>query len=133
MTTDEKPIEIEHITSIKKIDTDKQIVWGIVYEPDTVDSQSDFASAEEIEKMAHLFLEEYNQIGLMHEELLGKGARVVESYLAPENFILGDGKVKKGAWIMATHVIDSDIWQRIKKGELTAYSIGGYGRRKSNE
>ena len=75
MTIDEeKPIEIEHIVTIKKINVEKQIVYGIIYEPDIIDNQFDFASAEEIEKTAHLFLEEYNQIGLIHQELLGPQA-----------------------------------------------------------
>lgn len=40
---------------ILKADSEKHTVTGIVYEPDTEDSQGDFMTAEEIEKAAHYF------------------------------------------------------------------------------
>ncbi|MBU0650251.1 hypothetical protein KKG63_03610 [Patescibacteria group bacterium] len=126
----EQTIETNRITEFRKVDEERQIVWGVVYEPDKVDTQGDFASAEEIEKAAHQFLEGYNQVGLMHNESLSKKANVVENYLAPIDFILGEGKVKKGAWVMAVHIVDNDIWEQVKKGELNAFSMGGISQRR---
>jgi len=124
-------INIEQVSSIRKIDIEKQIVWGIVYEPNKVDSQGDFATADEIEKACHGFLRDYNQIGLMHEDTLSKQQAVtVESYIAPMDFVLGNEIVKQGSWVMAVHIQHNDIWQKVKTGEIAAFSMGGLGKRR---
>ncbi len=43
----------------KEADAQK-LVYGIVYEPDTVDAHEDFMTAAEIEKVAHGFLKGYS-------------------------------------------------------------------------
>ncbi|MGQ7174092.1 XkdF-like putative serine protease domain-containing protein, partial [Escherichia sp. R-CC3] len=41
---------------IKSDDEEKRLVYGIVYEPDTLDAHGDFTDAETIEKAAHEFM-----------------------------------------------------------------------------
>jgi hypothetical protein len=108
---------------------EKQIVYGIVLEPETVDSQGDIYSAAEIEGACHRYLEDFQNVGHMHVALINQSASVVESYIAPIDFELGGATVKKGSWVVAMHVTNADLWAQIKAGELTGFSIGGWAQR----
>lgn len=108
---------------------DKRIVYGIVLEPETADSQGDIYSAAEIEQAAHLFVSDYENIGAMHKALVNDGAEMVESYLAPCSFDMGGQHVIQGTWIMAIHITSDSLWEQVKSGELTGLSIGGFADR----
>jgi SAM-dependent methyltransferase len=112
---------------ILKVNQEKQIVYGIVLSPGEIDLQGDIVSEEEIEKCCHKFMLESQKIFFQH--LMPASAKVVESYIAPQDLTLGSGQVKKGAWVMAVKVLDSEIWESVKKGKITGFSIGGYGKR----
>jgi DNA adenine methylase len=122
---------------IFKVDDEKHIVYGKALVPDRVDSQGDIVSKQDIETAAHNFLiniqkayaelvssgantTNASQIGLMHKVFKGVGGfgYVVESYIDPS-----------GSWILGTMVTDPTIWQMIKDGQITGYSIGGNGTR----
>ena len=99
----------------------------MVLEPDTVDAQGEKVDAEEIEKACHAFMAS-RVIGLEHE---GQAkAELVENYIAPVNFEIGSEKIKKGTWIVGVKVHDPEIWRKIKSGELTGFSIGGYAMKR---
>lgn len=110
-----------------KAEGEKQIAYGVVYEPDRVDTDGDSASAEAIEEAAHQYLADFSDINLMHERPLGNRVKVVESYIAPVDFNIGDQYIKKGSWIMAVKVDDDDLWKAIKEKKLNAFSIEGTG------
>ena len=112
---------------IVKASMDEGLIYGIVLEPEVVDAQDDIVSADEIRKAAHSFMQD-GVIGLLHEDK-APSTMLVESYIAPTDFILGEQEVKKGAWIMVTKVEDEDIKKRVEKGEITGYSIGGFAKR----
>lgn len=119
---------------IAKIDDDKRIVKGVVYEPDVSDAHDDQMDEVEIEKAAHLFMEKqhtYN-IDKQHDLEADKGY-VVESYVAPCDMVLGDQAIAKGSWIAAVKVTDDDTWDDIKKGEITGFSMWGVGKREEVE
>ena len=108
---------------------EERFVLGVVLEPETVDAQGDVYSADEIRKAAHLFLEEYGGVGLMHQVSVADRVKIVESYLAPDDFAIGDATVKKGTWLLGVHVLDDALWADVKAGRLTGLSIGGTARR----
>lgn len=108
---------------------EKRLVYGIVLEPETPDSQGDIYSAEEVEAAAHGFMANYQNVGSMHRVLVNDGAEVVESYIAPGDFSVGDQKVQAGTWILVVHVMSDTLWQQVTTGELTGFSIGGYAER----
>lgn len=114
------------IAFVEKND-EQQLVYGIVLEPDTVDAQNDVVKAADIETAAHNFMMKSQTIGKQHQE--EANAKIVESYIAPADFMLGAQAVKKGSWVMVTKVLDAELWQGVKKGDITGYSIGGYGKR----
>lgn len=113
---------------IAKSEDDKQIVTGIVLEPDEVDLQNDTISPDEIEAAAHRFLSRYNRLtkmGLMHQMFGDIGVELVESWIAREDTTMGGAPVKKGSWLMSVHVTSKALWGKVKDGAITGFSIGG--------
>ncbi len=106
-------------------DGDQHFILGIMLEPETVDSQKEIYSAEEIEAAAHHYLEVHRNVGYMHKELINDKVKLVESYVTRSDMVIGNQKVKKGTWIVGLLVLDHEIWKQIKSGELTGLSIGG--------
>ena len=106
------------------VDEEKQVVYGIVLQPDEVDLQFDTISAEEIQKAAWKYLQS-PVIGLRHKESI-PDARPVESYIAPCAFELGGETVKAGSWAMAVHIESETLWKSVKSGELSGFSIGAF-------
>ncbi|MBC2682732.1 hypothetical protein HAU06_00710 [Bacillus toyonensis] len=113
---------------ILKTEEEKQLVTGVVYEPDVEDSHGDIMTAEEIEKAAYTFMENYQHIDKQHDEIAGKGT-VVENWIAKSDMTVGEQEVKAGTWLMTVRVDDADTWEEIKKGEVTGFSMGGFGER----
>jgi hypothetical protein len=125
---------------IVKRDEPRQIAYTVVLEPctaeTTIDTQGDYYAAEDIELAAHGFMAQVAKgaggSGLMHrgDELIGYP---VESYIAPIDFVLGDGEqmqvVKAGSWVVGMHYPDPAIWADIVKGKYAALSVQGRGIR----
>lgn len=123
-------VPIQKEIRIAKTDEDKQVVLGVVYQPDTPDAHDDQMTAGEIEKAAHLFMQDqhtYN-IDKQHDLDADKGY-VVESYIAPCEMTIGDQVIAKGSWVAGVKVTDTDTWDSIKKGEITGFSMWGIGKR----
>lgn len=113
---------------ISKSDVEQRLVYGIVLEPDEVDAQNDTINVEGIQKTAHNFLAKYNresEMGHMHQRLGDIGVDLVESYIAPVDFTIGEEPVKKGSWLMTARVNDDKLWADVKSGKLTGFSVAG--------
>lgn len=110
---------------IKKTDDDRQLAYGEVYIPMIPDSQGDFMTEIEIEKMAHRFMKNQLLYGVDTEhDMADNGSVVVESFIARE----GDPDFMKGAWVAAIWVPD-ELWPLVKSGELGGFSMYGGGER----
>lgn len=110
---------------ICKTDDDRQLAYGEVYIPMIPDSQGDFMTEIEIEKMAHRFMK--NQLLYRvdtEHDMADNGSVVVESFIARE----GDPDFMKGAWVAAIAVPD-ELWPLVKSGELGGFSMYGGGER----
>lgn len=108
---------------------EERFVLGIVLEPDEVDSQGDTISAEEIRSAAHRYMEEHANVGLQHQVFVNGKIKILESYIAPTDFSIGEERVKAGTWLMAFRILDDSIWKAVKEGLLDGLSIGGTGLR----
>lgn len=108
---------------------DERYVLGIVLEPETVDSQGDIYSADEVRKAAHRFMEEFGTVGLMHALRVDGQVKLLESYLAPDDMRVGDLDVKKGTWLLGVRVLADELWAAVRDGTITGFSIGGSARR----
>ena len=121
---------------------EERFVLGLVLEPNDgadgprkPDTQGDVYSAKAIRDAAHNWMEHHGQVDLNHSwRALGKNAvRVLESYLAPADFDIGDGDdayhVVKGTWLLGLRIADDGLWQKVQTGKLGAFSIGGTAQR----
>lgn len=111
-----------------KQDAEQRLVTGIVLEPDEVDAHDHTVSAAEIEQAAHRFMSRYNEateLGVQHEMFPLEGLDLAESYIAPVDFEMGGQRVKKGTWVMVMKVTSDSLWEGVKEGRFTGFSIGG--------
>ena len=108
---------------VTKADDPQKLVYGVVYEPETEDAHGDYMDAETIEKAAHSFMEDYQQIDKQHDFTTSAG-KVVESYVAPVDMTIEDTTISKGTWVLVTKATD-EMWEDIQKGEFTGYSLAG--------
>ncbi|MHC9079927.1 XkdF-like putative serine protease domain-containing protein [Bacillus altitudinis] len=113
----------KQIKVIVKADDAQRLVYGIVYEPNVADAHGDYMTPAEIEKAAHGFLKDAREIDKQHDFQGGVG-EVVESYIAPSDFEMGDEMIKKGSWVLVTKA-SQDIWDQIQQGHITGYSMAG--------
>lgn len=116
---------------IVKANDEKQTMTGVVLQPEVTDAQGDIMSSEVIEKAAHNFLAKYNkatQLGLQHKYFGKYKFELYESWLAPQDITINGIFVRQGSWVMTVRVDDKEIWQMVKDGKLTGFSIGGRAR-----
>jgi rubrerythrin len=105
---------------------EEHFVLGEVLVPDEFDAQNDAYSEHDVRKAAHFFMEYGHRLGLMHERTLADNRiRILESYVAPIDMTIEGRDVKKGTWLLAARVVDDDLWQAVKDGRLTGWSIEG--------
>lgn len=127
-------VRIERSAKIVKSDVAKRLIYAVVYEPNVDDAHGDSASPAEIEKACHGFMMKYArmlaQTGLEHSADLGpQQLAVVECYIAPVDFPLGNQRITKGSWVLVTKALADEIWAGVQDGTYTGYSFEGYGRR----
>lgn len=127
--TEKRDEPTHRLTVIKQEDQDERTALGIVLEPETVDSQGDIYSEDEIRKTAWRFLEEYQNFGLMHKEVR-RDIFPLESFIAPVDMNIAGQEVKKGTWLLRVRILDDSIWAAVKSGRYTGFSIGGSAIRK---
>ncbi|MEW6104746.1 MAG: XkdF-like putative serine protease domain-containing protein [Bacillota bacterium] len=136
------------IVPIAKVDSARQIVYGIVLDPYIVDSQGDWVPVLEVEKAAHRYLVKSRIIGDQHKKKAD--AELVESWLVPYptpedyrkaiageshkvyQFKFGDSEVHSGAWVVGIHVLSKRLWDGVVSGAKTGLSIGAVGERTRN-
>jgi len=107
--------------------SDQQIVYGVVSEPNVIDLQGDRLSKSEIRAACHKFMQTSQRIGKEHSGVAK--ASIIESYIAPTDFKCNGQVVKSGSWVMAVKIHDPALWQAVKKGDITGFSIAGTGTR----
>jgi hypothetical protein len=106
---------------VVKSNSRKQIVYGEVYAPLTMDSQGEFMRAEDIELMAYRFLIHIGTskgIDTNHDNL-PNGSFVVESFIARK----GDPDFTEGAWVIGVHIPDAQVWAEVEAGRLNGFSF----------
>lgn len=134
--------------AITKAESD-QIVYGVVLDPYLVDAHDDWIPPRVVQDTAHAFLQNSRIIGLQHEG--AADAELVESsvvhYPSTEDYRkaregephrvyrmpYGAGTVHSGTWIIGTKVHDPEVWQAILNGDITGFSIGGFGIREGSD
>lgn len=105
----------------KTLNEEEQVAYGVVYSPNHIDTDWETMTSDEIQKMAWRFLatRESDKIDIQHN-LEECGAIVVESFIARPS----DPDFPEGSWVLGVKCPD-DVWERIKDGELNAFSFYG--------
>lgn len=121
---------------IAKADDDRRLAFGwanIAISEDgeqLVDWQEDMIDEEDLENAAYNFVEFYRVGGEMHE--VPHVAVLVESviFTAEKQKAMGipEGVLPIGWWI-GFHVLDDGVWEKVKSGEYSMFSIEGRAKR----
>lgn len=94
------------------------------------DWQGDIIDPEDLEQAVYDYVQFYGDGGEMHER--GGVAKLVESVMFTKEKTkamgIPDGTVPEGWWI-GFRVIDPDVWDKVKDGTYSMFSIEGTGER----
>ena len=121
-----KSVKITNTDLAKSFDEEKRIFTSIVLKANKYDNDGvneDYWSSDVIQQAAHdfmLFCQKGNIGHMVNTDLI----KVVESYIAPIDFKLGDGEVNKDDWVMSVKILDDDLWKLCKEGVFKGFSIG---------
>lgn len=118
---------------VLKVDSETHYVTGIVYEPLTEDAHGNFMTENEIRKAAYWFAKNGDKVDLQHSFEQADGVSVVETYVAPSDMDVEGQPVIKGTWLMTVEVENAEIWDKVQKGEVTGFSMGGIGKYSETE
>lgn len=121
----------KHVRVLKS--KEERYVLGIVLESTLEigepDSQNDVYSAEDVRRAAYNFMQSYQTIGIQHKTAAGDKIKILESWIAREDSTIDGQVIKAGTWLLGVRVVDDDLWQAIKNGSFTGFSIGGIAQR----
>lgn len=120
--------EVKKLLILKQME-EQQTALGIVLEPNVVDLHGDTYEDDDVVNAAWFFMEEMQNIGKNHTSFVNDKVSILESYTAPTDMTIDAGKngkvkIKKNTWLMRVRVKDKALWDEVKKGELTGFSIG---------
>lgn len=99
-------------------------VGGVVYAPDEIDSDGDYADTKAITEAMHTFMESDRIIKVQHGDPIN--CVVLESFQADEDTKKEGGIIPKGSWWLALRIHDKSVWKALVDGTLTGFSFGGY-------
>lgn len=133
---EKEPSVLKGRFKIQKSDNDKHLAFGwasIAIDEDgeqLVDWQEDMIDPEELENAAYDFVRLYREGGEMHER--GDCAILVESVVFTEEKMeamgIPVGTIPVGWWI-GFLVTDEDVWEKVKDGTYSMFSIEGEAER----
>jgi hypothetical protein len=124
-------------SDIIKVDVDQRLVWGWAYVSTvkgvrSVDHSDESVSPEVLVKAATNFMLSVRTAKAMHQgDSVGE---VVHSFPLTKELgeSLGVSSDREG-WIICMKIHNDEVWQSVKSGELSAFSIGGRALRRSLE
>lgn len=94
------------------------------------DWQGDVIDPDDLEQAVYDYVQFYGDGGEMHER--GGVAKLVESVMFTKEKTkamgIPDGTVPEGWWI-GFRVLDPDVWDKVKSGAYSMFSIEGTGKR----
>ncbi|AKT92064.1 XkdF-like putative serine protease domain-containing protein [Campylobacter gracilis] len=124
--------ELLRVSFSKDSAGEEGIVYGIVYAPDEVDSQGEFANAAEIKKAAYDFMKraDLSYCVDVNHDLRPAPAYICESWIVKEKDAFFS---ETGAWAVGIKLEDEDLRARVKSGELSGLSMYGSGVIKSGD
>ena len=121
-------VEKTWFVPIYKAENEERTAFGVVLEPDVTDLQGDTYDGSAVIKAAHNFMENFQNIGLMHDMFVNDEVNILESFVAPTDMTLesssGPVTIRKNTWLMKVRILADNLWLQVKTGDLTGFSIG---------
>ena len=128
--------EQRHSLSVMKSDDEKRLVFGwanVAARADgdqVIDLQQDAIDPEELEKAAYEYVAEFGTAGEMHQR--GGVGRLVESCMFTKEKARALGIPEESlpeGWWVGFRITDEEVWEKIKSGAYSMFSIEGTARR----
>lgn len=121
---DKEPIYKKQI-EIKKSDVEEGVVYGIVYSPDEIDTDDEYADAGEIKKAAYSFMKNKNTVNVDKDHsFANEKAFIAQSWITKENDATFPNE-KQGSWAVAIQLEDEELKKAAKNGEIAGISMAG--------
>lgn len=116
--------------AIEKANDELQIVYGWanvseVHNQPIKDLQGDIIESEILEKAAYDFMENSRRADKAHKEQ-GVGVVVESMYFSKEKKDMLGIDLQNTGWWVGIKVLDKSLWQDIKDGKYSMFSIGGW-------
>lgn len=111
-----------NIPITKAVNEELKQATFLVLAPEEVDLHGDIYSTEEVRKACHNFNSHSMTANLLHL-ITTNSFSIVESYIAPVDMVLNEKIIKAGSWCCVIQVHEDEIWEDIKKGNLTGVSV----------
>ena len=140
-TSNRQTIEKQFL--FKSVDKVKKQVFGYTLVPNEADYQEDAVSVDEVEKACNSYMSglalgkgKGTGTGLEHQVFIDIGYPIqscidIDGSLAKAHNPEAEGI--SGAWWLGVQIENDGIWDQVEKGEITGFSIGGYGKREPIE
>jgi len=107
--------------TINTVDEDARTATGAVLVPDELDHQRDFFRPEAVER----FHSEDPETGVMHAAFPDGTATFERLEVLDESETIDGDQFPPGTLVGTRRYEDDDLWQLVKDGVLTGFSIGG--------
>lgn len=130
--------KIELISDFTKVDAEQRVAYGWANiitkggEP-VLDVQGDIIEPEELVKATTDFM---RSIGRFAKEMHQGGpiGHVTHSFPLTYEIAKSLGiETKDEGWLVGVYIANDEVWNKVKKGELKSFSIGGVGQRRAIE
>ena len=132
-------MEISLSGDFAKVDDDRRLAFGWAYVADdngdvVIDHSGDYidkVALPELEQAAYEYVLHSREADEMHEVLTGI-AKVVESVMiTPEKLAAMGLEGTRTGWWIGFKVEDEGVWEKVKSGQYSAFSIRGRGVREA--
>lgn len=109
---------------LKSVDEEQRLFLGVVLEPEEYDLHKDIYSEDAIRKACESE-KEYLQSNVQHTlQVGGDVMEVTKSFIQEVEATIGDQVVKAGTWLREAKINNDPLWEAVKAGEFTGWSIG---------
>lgn len=109
---------------LKSVDEEHRLFLGVVLEPEEYDLHKDIYSADAIRKACESE-QEYLQSNVQHSLQVGSDVMdVTKSFIQEVEATIGNQVIKAGTWLREAKINNDLLWEAVKKGEFTGWSIG---------
>lgn len=125
---------------VSKVDEDRNLVFGWAYVSlgkdggQVVDHSEEVIDPQDLEDAAYLFNLSFRETGVMHKgDAVG---RLVESFVSTPAKAESMGLAKEAlpvGWWVGFYIDDDEVFDKVKKGEFSMFSIQGRATREEDK